>query len=771
MTNVVLDLETSINTSKKRKANPFDKRNRVIMSGWKVDDAPAQGKYFRQYSANILPELAGVDVVIGFNFKFDMLYFWEDENWIQYLQRGGKIWCCQYAEFLLGGMSKDVQMVALEDIALKAGGTKKLDVVKEMWAQGIATEDIPEQTLTAYLLGCETEGIEGDIDSTYRVYQEQLKRIQALENPQMFWDMLQGRFDGLLCTTSMEWNGLYVDAELAEVQRQEQIDLIAENERVLDSFIPVLPEEVIFNWGSPFHKSAIIFGGPIKYDKWTPHLTENDEYIYPKKTVKWPLFTGIALDAENTLGAKFLQGLWWYSVPVGTIGAIQGTTGHWLKQDCFKSGLNQGLGKFKNVQVDNLDKPKGCKKPYAVDLAGYVTPKPEWALKNTDCDGNPVYSTDKKIMEILAGMQDVPFCAALSQYATSVKDLSTYYWVEEKVGVLKGMLTLVYPDGLIHHKLNHVNVVTGRLSSSDPNLQNITRKDKSKIKRVFKSRFGSEGKLVVIDYKQIEILCQAILSGDENLIADIRNKIDFHCKRLSTITNRDYEELLEAYLAEDDEVSALRTKAKGFSFQRAFGAGPTAIAAETGLNREVVKELIKAEGLLYPGVEMFDLKLQEHINNNATGKVRVVTKEGVKYGKYATWQSPTGTIYKWTQHEAPEWLGTELAFSPTERKNYPVQGLAGEIVETVLGLLFRWWLTLPDNVRKEFLLINTVHDSIIIDAKIIWINKYMGDVIKIVESVEEIYKRRGITLPVKFTVDTTIGDDLYTMTKLIGEIT
>lgn len=764
-TTLVLDLETSTGTSFKRKANPFDLNNQIVMSGWKRGTGACEGKYMGK--GDMLPDLDGIRLLVGFNLKFDLLYLWKHPRLIKFLKEGGRIYDCQYAEFLLEGMHRGVQMANLSDTSVKYGGTHKLDVVKELWKKGVKTEDIPKDTLTAYLLGSVEDEVEGDINSTYRVFKAQIEEIKKLPDPGAFTAMMKNRFDGLLATTEMEWNGLLVDEKIGEEQRLEQLESIKVNEAILKGFIPELPPEVEFNWSSPAHKSAIIFGGPIKYEKWVAHEDAAGNKIYPKKTEKWPLFAGEAVNPlRPTSTIKLIDSYYYIELFKGFPGAVKGKTGWWLKQDCFKSGKQQGLPKFKNVQVDNLDKPKGKKQIFAFDLPGFVKPREEWKVSNLDVDGNAQYSTGEKVMTALAEMKEVPFCRALSEYIASVKDLGTYYWKEDKNGNLTGMLTLVYPDGVIHHKLNHTSVVTGRMSSNDPNMQNISRKDKSKIKKVFRSRF-KDGVMVGIDFHQLEILVQAILTGDKNLIADIRNKIDFHCRRLSSITGESYESILEKYKTGDDKITELRVAAKGFSFQRAFGAGPTAVAASTGLSIETVKEMIKAEELMYPDVSMFDLRMKETINNGMTGKIKVITKNGWTWGKYSKWQSPTGTVYRWDQKEAPDWVEDELTFSPTERKNYPVQGTGGEIVQTVLGKLFRWWIQLPDTAKEQLLMVNTVHDCVIWDGTPSMVDKYIDKIVEIMESVHVWYKEDlGIDLPVQFEVDTEIGEDLYDTIKL-----
>ena len=73
------------------------------------------------------------------------------------------------------------------------------------------------------------------------------------------------------------------------------------------------------------------------------------------------------------------------------------------------------------------------------------------------------------------------------------KDTYTYYLKVDEHGKQSGMLQFVEPDGIIHHRLNNCSTVTGRLSGSNPNMQNIPRDGTSKVKEMFCSRFGESG--------------------------------------------------------------------------------------------------------------------------------------------------------------------------------------------------------------------------------------------------------------------------------------
>jgi DNA polymerase-1 len=332
------------------------------------------------------------------------------------------------------------------------------------------------------------------------------------------------------------------------------------------------------------------------------------------------------------------------------------------------------------------------------------------------------------------------------------------------------MLTLVGQDQRIHHKLNHCSTVTSRLSSSDPNLQNIPRGDKSLAKRMFVSRFGSEGRLIEIDYSQLEVIVQGVLTKDEQLCQDIRDGVDFHVKRLAAVDGRSYSVLHSLRLSGDSAVNAARTKIKSFTFARAYGAGPTSIAADTGMPIQQVKDLIKAEDNLYPGVGLFDASVERAIKKSralADGEFLFfdTAKHPVHTGE---WFSPTGTRYVWSTHESMDFMkdqGVLTSFSPTERKNWPVQGFGGEIVQTMIGKLWRWF-NQSGNFGNRAFLTNTVHDCVLIDCQKEMVDFIVPTAKRILEAVPFYFKHDfGLDIDVPFPCSVEVGPNWYEMEK------
>lgn len=741
----IFDRETENHPHKKRFASPFYEKNWTVALGWKNrGDKQCSWEYYPT-KADEKPLVIedDINILVGFNIKFDLLYGWDDPGLRAFFKRGGKIWCGQYAEYLLEGMTPESHMVSMDQIAEKYGGRTKVDEVKALWEAGFLTSQIDKDLLIDYLVGTEKEKRNsGDIGNTELIYLGQVKR--AIESGML--TMIQARMDGLLATTEMEYNGLKID--IAEAARRKKImELELEQaEKELHGYIPELPPELEFNWNSNIHKSALIFGGTVKYVKSARYIDEKTgKYARKMETQDWPLIKGKPVDPRTvpfTVGDNTLH----------------------QNQDVYTSGLKKGSGKFKKVKVPGDFKTK--KQDFFFEFPGHTTPKPEWQGALTDGKGEPVYQTNDDVITEL-GDRDIPFLKVMAKRSTLVKDLGTYYVrYDPKQKDYKGMLTAVLPGThIVNHSLNHTSTVTSRLSSSNPNLQNIPRGDTSEVKKMFISRFDG-GKMLEVDYSQLEVVVQGLMSGDKNLCQDLRDRVDFHCKRVAAWKGCTYEQAKKWCKDETDphypEWKVYRTNAKVFSFQRAYGAGAAKIADYTGMNIDDVKDLIEAEEAMYPGVTEFNDNVEKAVKRSAI-PFKDYSRGGRTYRK-GHWQSPTGTKYVFRTYDAQDWQkekGISDSFMPTEMKNYPIQGTGGEIVQIILGKLFRQFVE-TENYGGKALLCNTVHDCVWFDYQPDVQEELCRDVKRIMESVPEVLNDLyGMEVNVPFPVELEIGDNLY----------
>ena len=291
----VWDVETTTYELMKRKASPFDTRNWVVTHAWKrYDETSVTEERFgneRPPQGWFVKLLQGITLLVGFNIKFDLLHaiYADRENleaWMSFVSRGGMVWDCQLAEYLLNGMSQRDHMLSLDEVSVRYGGETKVDEVKVLWAAGVQTNDIEPALLTRYLCGGPDENghfAKGDIENTEVVFLGQLQR--AREADQVNSIMLN--MGALISTTEKERNGMFVDTAMGHEQAAELREEITGLTAKLATYLPDnLPFD--FNWGSRYHKSALIFGGRIKYPK-REYLLGRDygstpagEYLFPE---------------------------------------------------------------------------------------------------------------------------------------------------------------------------------------------------------------------------------------------------------------------------------------------------------------------------------------------------------------------------------------------------------------------------------------------------------------------------------------------------------
>lgn len=703
MTYRTWDVETTTRTSFKRKANPFDPENFVVMSGHKQKGGQLIAEYFGR---EVKPFdwftklLYGTRILVGANIKFDLLYALREpqnlEAWMDWVAGGGNVWDIQLAEYLLNGMSQEDHMLSLDLMAPRYGGDLKIDEVKMLWNAGVDTIDIDEDLLTRYLIGTATD--KGDIGNTELVFLGQLARARdAKQVKSILLNM-----GSLLCTIEMERNGMCVDEAKGLILAAELSEALATLKAGLDTFLPKdLPFD--FNWTNRYHLSPLIFGGKVKYEKRVPILDEAGQQAYTQKKEE----QYVCADGGTMSKAEF---------QAHVVGGVEPPIVY------YSSGKNAGEAKTKQVSVNDLDKPKSRMEDFMYEFPRITEPKKSWASATEG-----LYSVAAEVIEEL-GVRDIPFLQSLGKVASMSKDLGTYYVVEDEKGQRKGMLTLVQ-YGIIHHSINHTSTVTGRFSSSNPNLQNIPKEGKSVVKSVFISRWGDEGVIVQSDFTALEVYLQAILTKCHQLILDLQAGLDMHCVRVSQKEGISYEEaLLKCKGDKAQGIEAIpewdkkRTAAKVFSFQRAYGAGAAKISESTGIPIADIEALIKAEQERYPEVDRYYTLLTERVKANKKPTSRFCAHPDnpditCQLGR-STIRTPDNKLYMYQEQPSPAWMlkrGVTSGFSPTEIKNYVVQGEGGEWAKAAMWLAVREFYR-NKNWNQLALLVNQVHDALYTDS-------------------------------------------------------
>ncbi|MGB3400615.1 MAG: DNA polymerase I, partial [Candidatus Deferrimicrobiaceae bacterium] len=201
------------------------------------------------------------------------------------------------------------------------------------------------------------------------------------------------------------------------------------------------------------------------------------------------------------------------------------------------------------------------------------------------------YSTDVDVLEQLKGAHEIP--GLVLEYRTLAKIRSTY------VNVLPGMVDA--RDGRIHTTFHQTQTATGRLSSSDPNLQNIP--VRADLGRRIRSGFVAEAGCLFVgaDYSQVELRLLAHLSGDAELTRRFRDGEDIHVATACAVFG----------VAPAEVTPELRRRAKVINFGILYGMSPFGLSRELGIGGREAKQYIDQYFQRYPGVYRYIEELKE----------------------------------------------------------------------------------------------------------------------------------------------------------------
>lgn len=225
-------------------------------------------------------------------------------------------------------------------------------------------------------------------------------------------------------------------------------------------------------------------------------------------------------------------------------------------------------------------------------------------------------STDEEVLNIFAD-RGCPFSKKIIEHRKISKIYGTY---------IEGLLSWVDPELRIHTTLNQAGTVTGRLSSRDPNLQNIPRfkGDRFRIRAAFAAAIGK--RLVVADYDQLEMKLMAHFSGDVKMVEAIKAGKDLHCMTVALMFGEDYDAVYAAKQAknptpEQEILIMMRQSAKAIGFGLIYGIGAMKLAQQ--LTEELKRLVSKEEAqhdinryfAVFPGVQRFIKNTHAYCHN------------------------------------------------------------------------------------------------------------------------------------------------------------
>lgn len=323
------------------------------------------------------------------------------------------------------------------------------------------------------------------------------------------------------------------------------------------------------------------------------------------------------------------------------------------------------------------------------------------ALKKTKSG----YSTDVEVMEKLRPYH--PIIGEILEYRKVAKLKSTY---------ADGLIKAADEKGRVHTSFKQALTATGRLSSTEPNLQNIP--IKTELGREMRKFFAAEKEdfvLIDADYSQIELRLLASISGDENMISAFKEGMDVHTSTAMKVFGVPKEEV----------TLELRKRAKAINFGIVYGMSAFSLSGDLHISLAAAKEYIDGYMKTYPLIGQY---------------LSDIVKTAKKDGYVTTILGRRRYIKELSSNKK-----AEVAFGERVARNSPIQGSAADIIKLAMV-----------NVAKKIKeggydahLIMQVHDELIIES-----NKNCA------AKVAELLKtemENVITLPVKLTAEVSTG--------------
>lgn len=318
------------------------------------------------------------------------------------------------------------------------------------------------------------------------------------------------------------------------------------------------------------------------------------------------------------------------------------------------------------------------------------------------------YSTNAEVLESLK--HDHPVVEMVLQYRTLSKLNSTY---------CEGLLKVIEDDGRIHSSFNQTETRTGRISSTEPNLQNIPVRTElgREMRRFFCAKDGWT--LVDADYSQIELRVLAHISQDKNMIEAFKNNEDIHAITASQVFG----------MPLDMVTPIMRSRAKAVNFGIVYGIGAFSLAKDIGVSNKEASNYIKNYLAHYSGVDEY--------MRNIVDKAKLDGYVETMFGRRRYLPELSSSKH------------TLRAFGERVARNMPIQGTAADIIKIAM-------IKVNERIKKEGLkarLILQVHDELIVEAPQ---DESMRVAMLLQEEMEN-----AVTLSVPLTADAAIGKTWY----------
>lgn len=319
------------------------------------------------------------------------------------------------------------------------------------------------------------------------------------------------------------------------------------------------------------------------------------------------------------------------------------------------------------------------------------------------------YSTDAEVLEKLRPYS--PIINYVLEYRQVAKLKSTY---------VDGLLKVADSEGRIHTTFNQTVTATGRLSSTEPNLQNIP--IRQELGRELRKSFIPESRdyvLVDADYSQIELRLLADISNDKTMKDAFKNNYDIHTITASQVFNVDI----------DNVTPELRKRAKAVNFGIVYGISDFSLGEDIGVSKYHAGEYIKSYFEKYPGVDNYMKSIVEEAHTNGY----VTTKFGRR--RYIPELKSSKAILR--------------SFGERVAMNSPIQGTAADIIKIAMINTVKALKESGIDAR----LILQVHDELVVESHKDCQSQAAQILKQCMEGID------GFDVPL--TVEITIGDNWY----------
>ena len=650
---IVLDLETTVQfgEDKSKDNSPYNPKNKIVSSHWRmIEDGvlhDAQRAIFNhneQHGLNadsseaMKQDISRAELMVCHNAKFDVSYLLESGFSIP-----KTVYCTMIGEYVFARGQR--QELSLKATAERRDVTrKKSDLVDGLFKSGTGFEAMPLATVIEYA--------DADVLSTAEIYLAQQKDLLKESNVGLLPTFTLMN-EMLLFLVELERNGIAIDRDtLAEVKTQ----FVAEKlqiEKDLDFIVADVMGDTPVNLNSGVDMTAVVYSRRV-----------NDRN-YHKNAFNIGLNArGKPLPPPRMNASQFAN-----TVRKSTRRVMRTIANH-----CDVCG---GEGRLQKTKVNgdlykNLSKCTHCDgRGYTLTETGQVAGLKLIPTQASDASING-FKTDKVTIAKLIAQAHAKDNLKAVEFLTKTSRLnaiSTYL-----DSFVKNIQASTRADGLLHAQFNQCITRTGRLSSSQPNFQNIPKGHKFPVRKAVHSRFEG-GTIMEADFSGLEFRVAGELSRDPQIIEDIESGKDVH-KQTASIINQ---------CAIEDVDKTMRQNAKAYTFAPLYGG--------MGANEPPhVQAYFKEYFNIYKGLAIWHRKLMDGVLKD--GLVRI----------------PSGREFYFPNARR---LGNGRITNATAVVNYPCQSFA--TADLVVMSCVRAHERFKDEKFKSRLIL-TVHDSIVVDV-------------------------------------------------------